>query len=125
MADALSRIETNALQTNQSSYIDFQEIAAAQQEDPTLIQLQSSPSLKLKAMPVPTADCTIICDTSTGVPRPYIPEKFRHTIFDSLHATSHPSIRATQRLITDRYIWPNINKDVRKWAKNMFTVSEI
>ena len=54
---------------------------------------------------------------STGVPRPYVPQQFRKTVFDSLHTLSHPSIRATQRLITSRYVWPNINQDVRKWAK--------
>ena len=54
---------------------------------------------------------------STGVPRPYVPQQFRKTVFDSLHSLSHPSIRATQRLITARYVWPNINQDVRNWAK--------
>ena len=50
---------------------------------------------------------------STGVPRPYVPQQFRKTVFDSLHSLSHPNIRATQRLITARYVWPNINQDVR------------
>ena len=50
---------------------------------------------------------------STGVPRPYVPSELRHTVFDSL---SHPSIRDTQYLITARYVWPNINSDVCKWA---------
>ena len=54
---------------------------------------------------------------STGVPRSYVPQQFRKTVFDSLHSLSHPSIRATQRLITARYVWPNINQDVRNWAK--------
>ena len=112
VADALSRIETNAL--HQSSVIDFKVIAAAQQNDPDLPQLQSSTSIKLQPLPLPTSDLTLLCDMSTGVPRPYIPQQFRQTVFDSLHSLSHPSIRATQHL---RYIWPNMNKDVRKWAR--------
>ena len=115
VADALSRIETNAL--HQSSVIDFKVIAAAQQKDPDLPQLQSSTSIKLQPLPLPTSDLTLLCDMSTGVPRPYIPQQFRQAVFDSLHSLSHPSIRATQHLITSRYIWPNINKNVRKWAR--------
>ena len=98
VADALSRIETNAL--HQSSVIDFKVIAAAQQNDPDLPQLQSSTSIKLQPLPLPTSDLTLLCDMSTGVPRPYIPQQFRQAVFDSLHSLSHPSIRATQYLIT-------------------------
>ena len=71
----------------------------------------------IQPLPLPTSDITLLCDISTGVPRPYIPQQFRQAVFDSLHSLSHPSIRATQHLITSRYIWPNINKDVRKWAR--------
>ncbi len=31
---------------------------------------------------------------------------------------SHLGIRATQRLITHHFVWPNINADVRKWARS-------
>ena len=41
----------------------------------------------------------------------------RHPIFDSLHNLSHPGIKATQRLFTERYVWPNINTDVQNWTK--------
>ena len=46
-----------------------------------------------------------------------VPKKFHHNVFDSLHSLAHPGICATQKLITDRYVWPNINADVRKWAQ--------
>lgn len=54
---------------------------------------------------------------STGNPRPFVPERFRRPIFNSLHELSHPGIRATQKLITARYVWPHINSDVRRWAR--------
>ena len=54
---------------------------------------------------------------STGIPRPYVPKQFRCSVFDSLHLLSHPSIQATQHLVTARYVWPGINADVRRWAK--------
>ena len=39
-------------------------------------------------------------------------------MFDSLHGLSHPGIRATQRLITARYVWPGINADVHRWTRS-------
>ena len=96
-------------------------MAAAQVKDPELIRWQSlasSSSLTLKAIPIPTVNLTIWCDTSTGVPRPFVPATPRQAVFDSLHSLSHPGIRATQRLITARYVWPHINSDVRTWTRS-------
>ena len=119
VADALSRIELNAFQDKWSQVIDFEAIAKAQQGDSELTNLQSSQtSLKLEAVPIPGSNTTIICDTSTKTLRPFVPLQFRRSIFDALHALSHPGIRATQRLITTRYVWPRINSDVRKWARS-------
>ena len=49
---------------------------------------------------------------STGVPRPVVLYSFRHTVFNSRHSLSHPSVWATQCLVTARYVWPGINADV-------------
>ena len=43
---------------------------------------------------------------------------FRRIVFNSLHSSSHAGIRATQRLITSRFVWPKINSDVRSWTWN-------
>ena len=118
VADALSRIETNAIHTDHCPIIDFADIAAEQKVDSELTQLGKTSSLKLQSLPIPASNTTIICDMSTGVPRPYVPSKFRRAIFDSLHCVAHPGIRATQKLITTRYTWPSINKDVRQWAQS-------
>ena len=69
-------------------------------------------------MPIPATNATIICDVSTGVPRPYVPSKFRRSVFNSLHSLAHPGVRATQKLLTSRYVGPNINKDVRHWTQS-------
>ena len=116
VADALSRVEVNALHSSQVT--DLKQMAAAQETDPDLVQFQTTTSsLKLKAMPLPTSDGTILCDVSTGIPRPYVSKQFRCSVFDSLHMLSHPSVRATQHLVTTRFVWPSINADVRRWAK--------
>ena len=44
--------------------------------------------------------------------------EFRHAVFNLLHSLSHPGIRATQKLLTDRYVWLNINTDVRRWTRS-------
>ena len=113
-ADALSRLEVDALEV--SAVIDFEAIAAAQQTDEELRQLNDT-SLQLVSVPLSTAQGTIICDSSTGTHRPYVPRKFRRAIFNALHGLSHPGIWATQQLISARFVWPGVNKDVRTWAK--------
>ena len=47
-----------------------------------------------------------------------VPFSFRRAVFDSLHLLSHPGVRATERLITSRYTWPYIKRDVRRWAQS-------
>ena len=80
----------------------------AQQEDCQVQKLLAAPppSLTLQSLPLAMADLAILCDVSTGTPWPIVPLSWRHTVFDSLHSLSHPGIRATQRLINDRYVWP-------------------
>ena len=120
VADALSRIETNALLSGQPPVVDFLAMAKAQAVDPQIRALQSSPAspFKVEAIPLPTGKDIILCDTSTGSQRPLVPSQWRRTVFESLHGLSHPGIRATQRLITARYVWPGINADVRRWARS-------
>ena len=115
-ADALSRL--SAIKVDSSVTVDFEAIAQAQQDDKELRELHASPSsLVLQPVPIPTSNATIVCDVSTGVPRPYIPADFRRTVFDALHSLSHPGIRATRRLLISRYVWPGINKDVVQWTR--------
>ena len=87
---------------------------SAQLEDPDLPTLESSSSLRLSKTPVLASAATLVCDLSTGVPRPVVPFSFRRAVFDSLHSLSHPGVRATKRLITSRYTWPDIKRDVRR-----------
>ena len=64
------------------------------------------PSLILKAVALPTSDTTIVCDTSTGVSRPFVPVKFCHTLFNSLHSLSHPGIWASHSLLQKAPVCP-------------------
>jgi len=63
------------------------------------------------------ANSVLLCDTSTGIPRPFVPASLRKIVFDSLHSLSHPGVRATRHLIATRYVWPKMNKDSNHWTK--------
>ena len=118
VADALSRVEVNVLHDG-SPVVDLAMLATAQQQELYLIRLQlSSSSLVLESKPLPDSDLEIVCDVSTGVPRPVVPTSLCRMVFHSLHSLSHPGVRATQHLITSRFVWPGINTDVRNWTRS-------
>ena len=120
VADALSRIETNALLSGQPPTVDFTAIASSQATDPLIQSLQSSPnsSLVVEAVPLTDLPHPLYCNTSTGTKRPIVPQLWRRTAFNSLHNLSHPGIRATQKLITSRFVWPRMNSDIRHWTRS-------
>ena len=119
VADALSRIDAFTNPLNLPS-IDFAKLALAQHNDADLQALRSSPSCSLKwtEVTLSASECPLICDLSTGIPRPYLPEGYRCTVFKLLHNQSHPGIRATRRLLSSKYVWQNMNRDVDLWTRS-------
>ena len=109
-ADFLSR-------TAQVNTLDLQAMAEAQRKDLQFANDINNSSFKLKLMPVPTSEDSLQCDSSTGTLRPIVPSTMRRLVFDSLHALSHPGIRASTKLISERFVWPNMNRDIRQWAR--------
>lgn len=112
VADAFSRVEAIHLQD------DFVALAKEQADDEELREMQSSSSLKLVKFNIPGTNISIFCDSSTGKIRPYLTPSFRRPYFDQLHNLSHPGARATARLVAERFVWPNMNKDCRSWARS-------
>ena len=86
MADTLSRLSANALHTEDTvPVIDFRAMAAAQADELDLARLQADSSLKLKWVALALSDgVDLLCDVSTGIECPVVPESFRRPIFDSL-----------------------------------------
>ena len=112
VADTLSRIEgiTNA--------IDFTSLSQSQENDPELQKfLQPETALSMKRVALPETGVTLYCDVSTTTARPFITAPFRQAIFNSLHQLSHPGIKATARLVSERYVWPSMKADCRRWAR--------
>ena len=50
---------------------------------------------------------------STGQARPL---KWRK-VFKVVHGLSHPSVRATKQLLTTKFVWNGMQRDVGNWAK--------
>ena len=113
--DTLSRIH------NVSVCSDFVAISKAQAEDSEFQEfLQNtcnSTSLVFKEVPIPDSDSTIFCDVSTGIQRPYLPLQFRRPVFNQLHSISHPGVKASQNLIASRFVWKNMNSEIRDWVR--------
>lgn len=115
VADTLSRVETITCPTT----IDFAELATAQETDASLKQLISNQTMniELKQIFVPECKQYVYCETSTSMIKPYLPEQFRRIAFNSVHNLSHPGINTSRKLISKRFFWPGINKDIGLWAK--------
>lgn len=118
VADALSRPSINQLLSPDLTSLDLTQLKKAQQSDTELQQLIGSPSsLRFEELIPPGTETTLICDTSTGDPRPFLPKHFRYVAFKLLHGLCHPGIRSTQRLLRSRYVWPSMNVDIRRWCR--------
>ena len=114
VADALSR---NVLALEQSP-IDLDAFASAQEQDEELLKLSTSPtSLKLAQVPLSHSGRTLLCDISQGRPRPLVPLAMRRAIFDKLHSLSHPGIKASRLLISERYVWRKMKRDIANWTR--------
>ncbi|GFU57949.1 retrovirus-related Pol polyprotein from transposon opus [Nephila pilipes] len=43
--------------------------------------------------------------------------KFRLQIFQLIHGFAHSGVKSTIKLMTEKYVWSNLKKQVREWAK--------
>nr|CAH8820948.1 unnamed protein product [Trichobilharzia regenti] len=115
VTDALSRIHINTLEKDQ---FDLKKMAKLQTMDEDLKRLKNSTSTSLRLQDVMLDESlTITCDVSKRKPRPFVPLEMRRLVFSKIHGISHPGIRATVRLISDRYIWPNMNHEIKQWTR--------
>ncbi|BHF80355.1 hypothetical protein SprV_0702348100 [Sparganum proliferum] len=113
VADALSRPDINTF----TSDFDLAKLADLQTADESIADLRTSTTLQLRDAPLPASPGTILCDWSTGTPRPVVPLCYRKTVFEHFHSLSHPGIRASRKLIAARFIWPKMNSDIALWTK--------
>ncbi|GFS78560.1 pro-Pol polyprotein [Nephila pilipes] len=76
-------------------------------------------SLVLQPLPVGQPPVTLHCDVSMDRIRPFVPKMFRRKIFNNLYALSHPGVRASLKMVAERYMWPSMRQDVVLWARTV------
>ena len=116
VADALSRtpVHTVSMQIG----IDYTAMAIAQQQDDEMKAYRTAiTGLVLEDVKFGPTNTTLLCDVSSGQPRPIGPSSWCRKVFEVVHNLSHPSIPATRTLITRKFMWHGINKQVGAWAK--------
>ena len=96
--------------------ISYSEMSLLQQSCSKVQVLRQSSALKV--VPVPISGSVLLCDVSTGVLRPLVPESMRRTVFESIHKVSHPGKRASRRLISRSFVWEYLSRDVNLWAQS-------
>lgn len=113
VADCLSRVLVCPVLLG----TDFLAMAAEQPGDSDILSLCSEGSgLRLEDVALQEGGGTLLCDVSTGRPRPVVPAGWRRRVFDSVHSLSHPGVRASVKLVGSRFVWPGLRKDVKGWA---------
>ena len=97
VADALSRIENNALLSGQPPTVDFAAMASTQSTDPLIRSLQSSPTsaLTVEAVHLENSPQPLYCDSSTGSHRPIVRKPWRRIVFKSLRTAIKQDLNST------------------------------
>lgn len=111
VADALSRVEAVSIPA-----IDYERLAADQALSDE-VQSFKTANTGLVFESVRFQGTLVICDISTGKPRPLVPANWTRSVFDVVHGLSHSGVRPTQRAITARFVWHGMKRDIRRWCK--------
>ncbi|GAA6090401.1 uncharacterized protein K02A2.6-like [Tachysurus ichikawai] len=118
VADCLSRATVQAVHWG----IDFVQLATDQQSDTEVQAYRSAiSSLKIADVRFAEAGVTLMCDVSRGHARPIIPVQWRRVVFDNIHSLSHPGQKASQKLVSSKFVWHGLKKDVRNWVSACVT----
>lgn len=121
VADALSRANINSIHALLPG-VDYNAMALAQQTDPEMAAYRTAISgLVLEDVSFGPAGKFLLCDVSTGYPRPVVPATLRRCVFDTIHTLSHPAVRATKTLIASKFVWHGLRKQVGAWARTCVT----
>ncbi|GFO17351.1 Pol polyprotein [Plakobranchus ocellatus] len=63
-----------------------------------------------------------LCCISTGRARPIVPPDFRRSVFEAVpqwavHNLSHPGVKATVKLVSEKFVWHGLRRQVSTWVK--------
>ncbi|KAG5316903.1 YG31B protein, partial [Pseudoatta argentina] len=89
-------------------------------KDKELRSIRESPEFPLimKRIQWGPMHTTLYCEMIGEAIRPYIPASLRDRVFHLFHDAAHSGTKVTNRIIRQRYVWPNVHRDIAKWCKN-------
>jgi transposase InsO family protein len=99
--------------------VNLAAMASRQELCPSVQRLRASDALRLQSVRVQGAQ--LLCDVSRGVPGPVVLLQDRLGVFQVLHGLAHPRIRATRRLVSARFVWHGLARDVGAWCRDCQT----
>jgi hypothetical protein len=99
--------------------IDLRAISEDQLTCTSSQQLLHSPSLQFRQLTVGTFK--LWYEMSTGHSRLLVPDTWKRPIFNSVHQLAHPGTRACRRLLSTRYVWHGMARDVTAWCRDCLT----
>ena len=115
VADTLSRIYAVDTPTTESTITGIDFVKLAQDQVPEVPFYQNNTSMKLEN--ILFKDTNVLCDVSTGTARPIVPKSWTRTVFNAFHNLSHAGTKPTLRAISQRYVWYNMRREIRKLCK--------
>ena len=117
VSDSLSHAVIGNISESKSS-LDFVQLGADQDINKEMVvSRMAMTNLKLLDVMLPNVSRPLLCDVSTGHPRPLVPTSWRRKILDIAHCLSHPLKRSTLSLIRKDFTWHGMSKDVVKWCR--------
>ena len=113
VADCLSRSVVGAIQLG----LDYLRMGADQAADHGVQSLKAvNTGLCLEDVAVGDSGARLLCDVSTGQPRPLVPAGWRRPVFEAVHNLSHPGRKPSVRLVSQKFVWRGLKKDVSTWV---------
>ena len=80
--------------------VDLELMAFSQERDPE-IRAARTAITSLVLQDIQVEDFTLLCDVSTGVPRPLVPSQHRREVFNAIHGLAHLGPVPTTRAVSD------------------------
>ncbi|KAF8564177.1 hypothetical protein P879_10845 [Paragonimus westermani] len=114
VADVLSVPDVSQIST---SVTDLLCLATSHVNDPEPRQIHANHVLKLRNFLSTQPVFPITCEISNSKSGSFVPSAQQLDLFSCSQSISHPSIHASTKQVTERYIWLGIPRDFRTWAK--------
>ena len=97
--------------------LDLAEMARQQVLDPDFERMSRESQTGLNFRKTRVGNQDLFVDISNGPARPFVPAAMRRQVFDVIHGLGHPGVARTRQAVTAKFVWPNVNSDVAKWAR--------